>query len=141
MVDVIGENTIKANVVGGGTPISANIVHTSSIINATPTTFGYATTTKAGVIRIATDEEASTGIATDLAITPHTLSNSLDFKQDIISDLSTIRSNSEEGHNAYNTILEYGDIVSYNASDFATSAQGALANTYLNRRRLNDKNS
>ena len=33
--------------------------------------------------------------------------------------------------NIQNTINNYGDIVSYNASDFATSAQGALANTAL----------
>lgn len=57
--------------------------------------------------------------------------SALDNKQDTISDLSDIRSNAENGQTAYNTIQTYGDIVTYDAANFATSAQGALADTAL----------
>lgn len=59
------------------------------------------------------------------------LTNGLATKQDTISDLSTIRSNATNGQSAYTTIGGYGDIVTYNASNFATSAQGDLADTAL----------
>lgn len=59
------------------------------------------------------------------------LTNGLATKQDTISDLSTIRSNAANGQSAYTTIGGYGDIVTYNASNFATSAQGSLADTAL----------
>ena len=52
-------------------------------------------------------------------------------KQDTISDLSTIRTNASNGASAYTTIQGYGDIVTHDASEFATSAQGALADTAL----------
>ena len=41
-------------------------------------------------------------------------------KQDVISDLSTIRSNASSGAAAAATIAGYGDIVTYNASEFQT---------------------
>ena len=44
-------------------------------------------------------------------------------KQNAISDLSTIRSNAEAGKNASDTIAEYGDIVTHNASEFLTEHQ------------------
>lgn len=50
-------------------------------------------------------------------------------KQDVISDLSTIRSNAANGQSAYTTIQGYGNIVTYNASAFATASQGAKADT------------
>lgn len=59
------------------------------------------------------------------------LTDGLATKQDTISDLSTIRSNAANGQSAYTTIQGYGDIVTYNASNFATSAQGSLADTAL----------
>lgn len=52
-------------------------------------------------------------------------------KQDTISDLSTIRSNATNGQNAYTTIQNYGNIVTHNTSEFATSAQGILADSAL----------
>ena len=52
-------------------------------------------------------------------------------KQDTISDLSTIRTNASNGASAYTAIQGYGDIVTHDASEFATSAQGALADTAL----------
>lgn len=55
----------------------------------------------------------------------------LNGKQDTISDLSTIRENATHGESAYNTISGYGDIVTHNTSEFATSAQGTLADTAL----------
>lgn len=42
----------------------------------------------------------------------------LNGKQDTINDLSTIRSNAANGQSAYTTIGGYGDIVTYNASNF-----------------------
>lgn len=54
-----------------------------------------------------------------------------DNKQDTISDLSTIRSNATNGQSAYTTIGGYGNIVTHNTSEFATSAQGSLADTAL----------
>lgn len=50
-------------------------------------------------------------------------------KQDVISDLATIRTNATNGASAYTTIQNYGNIVTHNVSEFATSAQGALADT------------
>lgn len=55
----------------------------------------------------------------------------LNGKENTISDLSTIRENASHGESAYNTISGYGDIVTHNASEFATSAQGGLADTAL----------
>ena len=54
-----------------------------------------------------------------------------DNKQDIISDLATIRSNATAGKSASDTIATYGNIVTHNVSEFATSAQGALADSAL----------
>lgn len=59
------------------------------------------------------------------------LTNGLATKQDTISDLSTIRSNATNGQSAYTTIGSYGDIVTHNTSEFATSAQGGLADTSI----------
>lgn len=42
-----------------------------------------------------------------------------------------ISDNSDDISNIQNTINSYGDIVSYNATDFATASQGALADTAL----------
>lgn len=52
-------------------------------------------------------------------------------KQNVISDLATIRTNAESGANAANTISGYGNIVTHNVSEFATSAQGNLADSAL----------
>ena len=59
------------------------------------------------------------------------LSNGLSSKQNTISDLSTIRANALAGKNASTTISEYGNIVTHSISEFATAAQGALAETAL----------
>lgn len=60
-----------------------------------------------------------------------TYDNYATSKQDIISDLSTIRTNALSGASAYATIQGYGDIVTHNASEFATSSQGTLADSAL----------
>ena len=59
------------------------------------------------------------------------LTNGLAEKQDTIDDLTDIRSNAENGQSAYTTIQNYGDVVTYNASDFATASQGQLADSSL----------
>ena len=59
------------------------------------------------------------------------LSEGLSEKQDTISDLDTIRNDAQNGASAYSTIQSYGDIVTYDADNFATSAQGSLADTAL----------
>lgn len=59
------------------------------------------------------------------------LKNALDGKQDVIDDLSTIRSNAEAGKSASNTIETYGNIVTHNVSEFATASQGSKADTAL----------
>ena len=72
-----------------------------------------------------------TSSALDDYATTESLNEGLATKQDTISDLSDIRNNASKGADAYDTIQGYGNIVTYNASDFATSIQGALANTAL----------
>ena len=49
--------------------------------------------------------------------------------QETIPDLDTIRSDAAAGKNASNTISTYGNIVTHNANEFATAAQGAKADT------------
>lgn len=49
------------------------------------------------------------------------LNTGLSGKQDIISDLSDIRSNATAGKTASDTIAEYGDIVTHDASEFASA--------------------
>ena len=51
----------------------------------------------------------------------------LGAKQDIISDLSTIRSDAQAGKAASDTIATYGDIVTHNVAEFTTAAQVATA--------------
>ena len=50
-------------------------------------------------------------------------------KQDAISDLETIRSGASAGASASSTISGYGDVVTHDASEFATSTQGGKADT------------
>ena len=57
--------------------------------------------------------------------------NTFNWKQDAISDLSTIRSNASAGKSASDTIATYWDIVTHDASEFATSAQWWLADTAI----------
>lgn len=59
------------------------------------------------------------------------INTALNGKQNTISDLADIRNNAENGNTAYNTIQNYGDIVTYNADNFATANQGALADTSI----------
>lgn len=52
-------------------------------------------------------------------------------KQDVISDITTIRANAQDGKNASTAIATYGNIVTHNANEFASAAQGAKADTAL----------
>lgn len=95
MVDVIGENIIKANIVGGGTPISANIVKSDKTIKASISGIPSATTERKGIIRIATLEEAIQGTDNSIAITPYTLNKVTTYvhEQGIASDTWIINHN------------------------------------------------
>lgn len=53
------------------------------------------------------------------------------WKQDTIEDLDEIRSNASAGKNASDSVANMGDIVSHNASEFATAAQWSKADTAL----------
>ena len=57
--------------------------------------------------------------------------NTFNNKQWAISDLETIRSNASAWKNASDTIATYWDIVTHDASEFATAAQWAKADTAL----------
>lgn len=95
MVDVIGENIIKANIVGGGTPISANIVKSDKTIKGSISGIPSATTERKGIIRIATLEEAIQGTDNSIAITPYTLNKVTTYvhEQGIASDTWIINHN------------------------------------------------
>lgn len=68
---IISNNIINADITSDAN-INANIKGSSNL-NAYVNTYTSATTTKKGIIRIATDEEAIDGISENTAITPHTL--------------------------------------------------------------------
>lgn len=150
MANVVGEHTIKANIIGGGTPISANIVQNKKKIVSEVQTFNQATTTTKGIIRIATLAEAEEGTDNSIAITPYTLAettkygsgNGIDINGRIISIDEDITATKEfvngikdeldnDISTIQNTLNTFGDVVTYDASDFATAAQGALADTSL----------
>ena len=57
------------------------------------------------------------------------VTNALNWKQDTISDLATIRSNASAGKSASDTIATYWDIVTHDVNEFATAAQWGLADT------------
>lgn len=73
-------------------------------------------------------QEALAKIPTDY-VTDSQLETALSTKQDTISDLETIRTNASNGASAYTTIQSYGNIVTHNANEFATAAQGVKADT------------
>lgn len=73
MADIIGNNIIKANLAENENVISAQISQNHNTINGGINGVPCATTTRKGIIRIATDEEAIEGINEQIAITPKTL--------------------------------------------------------------------
>ena len=73
MTNVRGKKVIKANIIGDGMPIHANIIKANKTIKSQLAIVPSATIEQKGIIRIATDEEAIEGISTNTAITPHTL--------------------------------------------------------------------
>ena len=95
MANVVGEHTIKANIIGGSTPINANIIQNNNSIKSTLTTYTSATTERKGIIRIATDNEAIQGIDEYTAITPHTLRLVTNYvhEQGVASDVWVINHN------------------------------------------------
>ena len=150
MANVIGEHTIKANVSTGSMPIQANVQIQGSPICAQMLSYGQATQTKAGIIRIATLQEATIGLDNTIAITPYTLrevatygqGNGINITNKIISINTNVVATKDyvndikvELNNKINTLDEtistYGDIVTYSVSDFATAEQGILADSAL----------
>lgn len=96
MANVMGENTIKAHVVGNNMSINANIVSSSQNIKANTLPYSSATTEKKGIIRIATEEEAKEGADNTIAITPYTLNklaNTYTHEQAVASDIWVIKHN------------------------------------------------
>lgn len=95
MVDVVGKNVIKANVVSGGTPISGNIIKTTKKVKAGVSTIPSATTEQKGIIRIATLEEAIEGGDNTTAVTPYVLNKLTTYihEQGIASDVWVIEHN------------------------------------------------
>lgn len=71
------------------------------------------------------------GQNTDGAIDQKVVTDALNGKQSTISDLSTIRNNADDGKTAKDTIDTYGNIVTHNTSEFATSSQGIKADSAL----------
>lgn len=147
MVNVSNSKTIRANVVQNDSTIKANISGTPS-----------ASTEVKGIIRIATDEEALEGLDNTIAITPFTLKdfveNNIDGLQeeitsenplnaDLVDDVASthkfvtsaektqITTNANNINTIQDTIDTYGNIVTHSVLEFATSAQGALADTAL----------
>lgn len=97
--------------------------------------FGKVDDVQVGGVSVVTDKIAELGTMAGESASDYYTSAQVDValsgKQDTISDLSTIRENASHGESAYNTISGYGDIVTHDADEFATSAQGALADTAL----------
>lgn len=82
----------------------------------------------------ATGETDATQFANDLkqytdeSVSAHNIdadahSSKFASKQDVIDDLSTIRSNASKGKDAYDTMSTYGSIVTHDATEFATLSQ------------------
>lgn len=94
---------------------TANMVETGDNISVLTNDSGYIT------------NSALEGYATETYVNNHHDNT----KQDVISDLTTIRSNASAGKSASDTIATYGDVVTHNTSEFATSAQGTKADTAL----------
>lgn len=90
---IISNNTVNADITSDAN-INANI-KSSSNLNAYVNTYTSATTTKKGIIRIATDEEAIAGDLDNIAITPSTLKLVTNYvhEQAIASDTWTINHN------------------------------------------------
>lgn len=107
MANLKKTNVIKGKVVDKSEPIKGNL-----------TSYNYATTEKAGIIRIATDNEANLGTSDNTAITPHTLKAKADYLDNKIGEINT-------------TLNGFGDIVTHNKDEFATAEQGGKADTAL----------
>ena len=97
-------NYIRANVIPSSASLQSNIqteanvnseIRTSDNIFSNPSTYNAATTTKKGIIRIATDEEAIAGNLDNIAITPSTLKLVTNYvhEQAIASDTWIINHN------------------------------------------------
>lgn len=86
--------------------------------------------------RFENDEQTLSDLTDTVTNNNITINNRVDgivnaFDEDIDTLNNRITTNSENITSIDNTISTFGDIVTYNAADFATSAQGTLADTAL----------
>lgn len=98
-------------------------------------TFGKVDDVQVGGVSVVTNKVAELGTMAGEDSSDYYTSGQVDTalasKQDVISDISTIRSNAQDGKTAYTTIQSYGNIVTHNANEFASAQQGSLADTAL----------
>ena len=98
-------------------------------------TFGKVDDVQVGGVSVVTNKVAELGTMAGEDSSDYYTSGQVDTalasKQDVISDISTIRSNAQDGKTAYTTIQSYGNIVTHNADEFASAQQGSLADTAL----------
>ena len=81
-------------------------------------------------VRLFTSEDIE-GMADKLTLISQDVKRNIEGKQDQIVDLNTIRSNAAAGKSASDTIATYGTVVTHDASEFATAAQGAKADSAI----------
>jgi hypothetical protein len=115
--------TWRYKYVDDGSSYSKNNWHEEYEVNETPLTAAQLAALNSGitstlVTQIGTNESDISSLQTTVA-----------GKQDAISDLSTIRSNASNGQTAYTTIQGFGNIVTHNTGEFATSTQGNKADS------------
>lgn len=115
--------TWRYKYVDDGTAYNKNKWHVEYEVNETPLTEAQLAALNSGITSF---------LVTQISLNEtsiQSLLSMLNGKQDIITDLDTIRSNASNGQSAYTTIQGYGNIVTHNTSEFATSAQGTKADT------------
>lgn len=122
-------------------PTSSNFVTngTNALSLSADTTKAPSVTAVKGIV---TTNQRTATTGTDAAVdtlvpTEKAVATVLAGKQDTISDLATIRSNASAGAGAATTIGGYGNIVTHNTSEFATSTQGGKADTAVQTVKVN----
>ena len=103
-----------------------NIVGTNGVSVNVPTSG-----TNAGKVVVSSNADSELSSTSTNPVQNKVVNTALAGKQATISDLATIRSNATAGKGAADTIATYGDVVTHDASDFATSAQGGKADSAL----------
>lgn len=124
--------TWRYKYVDDGTAYNKNKWHVEYEVNETPLTAAQLAALNSGI---------TSSLVTQISLNEasiQSLLRMLNGKQDIITDLDTIRSNASNGQSAYTTIQGYGNIVTHNVSEFATSEQGTKADTAVQKYSANN---